>query len=284
MPLQGLGTALEGGAGDRLGGSLLTPCVSLWIGPSLGAVERACLKSVLRQGHPLALYCYSPPAGVPDGVELRDAAQIIPQHRIIRHKSGSVALFADWFRYELQRRGLGTWLDTDIYLLKPLDGENAYLLGEEEPGRINNGVMRIPSDSPLLPPLLAMFEEKCVPFWLPPRARLAAWWRLRTTGSSGLADMHWGSTGPQALSALAARHGLAHLAEPPQVFYPARWQDAEWIRDPGVALQDVITGQTVALHLWNERIKRFKNLPAPGGSFLARLQAEGAPDRVEAAA
>src|SRR5687768_2878830 len=89
--------------------SLLTQCVTLWIGPSLGAVERACLKSVLRQGHRLALYCYREPIGVPDGVELRDAAEILPEHRIIRHKTGSVALFANWFRYELQRRSLGTW-------------------------------------------------------------------------------------------------------------------------------------------------------------------------------
>ena len=42
-------------------------------------------------------------------MELRDAAEILPESRIIRHKTGSVALFANWFRYELQRRGLGTW-------------------------------------------------------------------------------------------------------------------------------------------------------------------------------
>jgi hypothetical protein len=233
---------------------------------------------VLRHGHPLALYCYRPPAGVPAGVELRDAAEILPESRIIRHETGSVALFANWFRYELQRRGLGTWLDTDAYLLKPLESERPYLMGEFEPGRINNGLIRFPPDSPLLPPLIALFEEKTVPSWLPVRARAAAWWRLRTTGRSGLSRMPWGSAGPQALTAIARDKGLAHLAEPPEVLYPARWQDADWIRDPAVRLDDVITERTVSIHVWNERIKHFKEAPAPPASFLARLQHEGAPD------
>jgi hypothetical protein len=86
------------------------------------------------------------------------------------------------------------------------------------------------------------------------------------------------------LSSLAKRHGLAHLAEAPEVLYPARWQDADWIRDPSVRLEDVITERTVSVHVWNERIKHFKDQPAAPGSFLARLQAEGAPDRAEAAA
>lgn len=266
------------------GAPLLAQCVMLWIGPVLGAVERACIKSVLRQGHPLALYCYRRPAGVPAGVELRDAAEILPEDRIIRHRTGSVALFANWFRYELQRRGLGTWLDTDAYLLRPLESEKPYLLGEFEPGRINNGLIRIPADSPVLPPLIALFEEKTVPAWLPPRARVAAWWRLKTTGRSGLAQMPWGSAGPQALTALARAYDIAHLAEPPEVLYPAPWQKADWIRDPAIRLEDVISERTVSIHLWNERIKQFKDAPAPAGSFLARIQAEGAPDPVEAAA
>lgn len=133
--------------------TVMPQCVTLWVGPRLGPVERACLRSVINQGHPLALYCYSVPDGVPSGVELRDAAKILPADAIIRHQSGSVALFANWFRYELQRLGAGTWVDCDVYLLAPLDGRSPYLFGEEAPGRINNGVLRLPSESPLLPSL-----------------------------------------------------------------------------------------------------------------------------------
>ena len=257
-------------------------CNSLWIGPSLGPIERACLRSVLRQGHPVSLYCYHEPEGVPDGVELRDASEIIPEDRIIRHHTGSVALFSNWFRYELQRLGRGIWIDCDVYLLAPLASSQGYLVGEEAPGRANTGVLRFPPDSPLIPPLIALFEEREVPPWLPWRAWIAARWRLRTTGRSGLARMPWGSAGPQALTALMRRFGLLGLALPADVLNPVRYQDADWIRDPGVKLEQVITPRTRSIHLWNECIKGFKEQPAPSGSFLARLQQEGA--RAERAA
>ena len=109
----------------------MTDCVSLWIGERLGAVERACLRSVVRQGHRVSLYCYGPPEGVPDGLETRDARDIIPEAAIFRNHAGSVGHFSDWFRYELQKRSLGTWVDTDVYLLRPLDGEKPDLFGEK---------------------------------------------------------------------------------------------------------------------------------------------------------
>ena len=256
--------------------SPLPRCATLWIGPRLGLLERACLRSVLRQGHRLTLYCYKPPEGVPEGLEMADAAAILPADRIVRHHGGSPSLFSNLFRYELQRRGLGTWIDSDVYLLAPIDGGSDYLLGYEAPGVINGAVLRLPPDSPMLPPLIALFDEREVPPWLPWRARLAARLRLALTGRSGLADMPWGSAGPRALSWLAPHLGLADRALPREVLYPVPWQQAEWILDPAAALADKVAPQTIAIHLWNDRIKHLKDRPAPPGSFLARLQEEGA--------
>jgi hypothetical protein len=87
--------------------------------------------------------------------------------------------------------------------------------------------------------------------------------------------MPWGSAGPTAISHLARRHDIGRFALPPEIFYPARWQDALWITDPDRTLDEMITPRTVALHLWNERIKQVKDRPARPGSFLARLQDEG---------
>jgi hypothetical protein len=255
---------------------VLAPCVTLWIGPQLGAVERACLKSVISQGHPLALYCYDVPEGVPTGVEVRDAASILPRDRVIRHRSGSVALFSNWFRYELQRRELGIWLDTDVYLLRPITLPNEYIMGEQAAGKLNNAVLRIPPNSPVLPALLELFEEKIVPRWIPLSARVAARWRLARSGRVGLSHMPWGVTGPLALTAIAEQYGLATLALPRGIFYPVAWQDAEWVCNQDVSVDQMITPDTVGIHLWNERIKRFKNLPAPAHSFLERLHTEGA--------
>ena len=239
-------------------------CVTLWIGDALGQVERACLRSVMHHDHALALYCYRRPSGVPDGIDVRDASEVLPESAIVRHRSGSVALFSDWFRYELLARGLGTWVDTDLYLVRPLDMDRPYLFGKQivspvRPWRwraresINGSVLRIPPDSPMLPPLIAQF-----------------------TGQPDLAQQRWGSAGPFALTDAAARFGLGSEALPSEVFNPVPWYRARWILDPAQGLSEVVTQRTVGVHLWNECIRSFKDEPAPPGSFLDRLQREGA--------
>lgn len=253
-------------------------CATLWIGERLGPVERACLRSVLRQGHPLALYCYRRPEGVPEGVEVRDAAEVLPEASVVRHRNGSPALFANRFRYELQRRGAGAWVDTDVYLVAPLPDARPYLLGREDGRFLGNAVLRLPPDAPVLAELLALFAERRVPPWLSPRERLRAWARLARTGRTGIAEMPWGTLGPRAVTAVLHRAGLDGWALPQDVLYPVGCDDAAWVLDPDVLLEARTTPRTVAVHLWNEKIKRVKDAPAPPGSFLARLQAEGAED------
>ena len=251
-------------------------CVNLWIGRSLGPIERACMKSVLRQGHSLALYCYEEVEGVPDGVEMRDAAEILPLSAIppswVRSRSD---LYSDWFRYEIQKRGLGTWLDLDVYLVAPLDLDRPNLFGDYEPGKINGAVLRLPPDSPMLPVLLQPFYESRIPDWLSWRWRIeGAAWRL-LTGASDLTRTPWGVTGPYAMTAAAHRCGLQSEALPQEIFYPIEWRKAAWIGDPSIQLDDLVTERTVAIHLWNECIRDIKSRPAAKGSFLARLQEEG---------
>lgn len=251
-------------------------CSTLWIGDALGPVERACLRSVLNQGHQLTLYCYRKPEGIPHGVQIRDAHDILPASEIFFHRNGSIAAFADWFRLELQRRGLGTWVDTDVYLLSPLDAERPYLFGEEEqPSGINNAVLRLPADAPLLAALLDIFKTRRIPSWFPPRIYWRARLREMIGGRVDFTDLPLGSTGPFALTAAARRFGVAGEALPVDVFNPVAWDKAGWIRDPAIRLESVITKRTVAVHLWNECIKRFKNAPAAEGSFLSRLHHEG---------
>lgn len=255
---------------------MTSDCVTLWIGDSLGPVERACMRSVLRQGHSLALYCYGRPSGVPDGVELREASTVLPESEVMFHRTGSPGLFADWFRLELQKRALGTWIDLDMYLLGPIDLAQPYLLAEEEPGLINNAVLRLPSDSPMLPLLIEPFEKRTTPSWLPWHRYLWAKAGELLHGEADLSQLPWGTTGAYGLTALARRFGLYSLAYPPDVFYPTGWRQARWIVDPGVKPDDVTTERTRAIHLSNQCIAAFKNLPAPEGSFLSRLQREGA--------
>jgi GT2 family glycosyltransferase len=96
-----------------------------------------------------------------------------------------------------------------------------------------------------------------------------------TTGRNDVTLMPRATTGPHALTWIARNMSLDREALPPDVLYPIRWQDAAWVADPSARLEDRISESTVAIHLWNEIIKTFKNAPAPAGSFLARLQEEG---------
>jgi hypothetical protein len=231
------------------------------------------MASVLRHGHRLVLYCYEQPSGVPVGVEIADAAAIIPREKIIRYRNGSVALFSNWFRYELQRRGIGTWIDCDVYLVAPLDQTVPFLFGWQD-SLINGAVLRLPAESPMVESLLEIFEKSEVPDWLPLRERIVAQWHRIRSGEIDLSKMRWGSAGPLAITTLAKRYGRDHHALARDVFYPVGWQNAGWIRKPTLSLENVITPRTVAVHLWNECIKQFKNMEAPKGSFLARLHDE----------
>lgn len=255
---------------------MLADCVTLWVGDSLTAVERACLRSVMRNGHALALYCYDQVDGVPQGVELRDAREILPREHIFLQRNGSVAAFSDWFRYELLRRELGIWIDTDIYLLKPLKSDGDYLFGEEERGVINNAILQLPPRSPILERLLAVFEQRRTPPWLPWRSWAPVRMGEMLNGGVDLSRLPWGATGPMAMTALCKELGLASRAQPAEVFSPVPWSRADWILDPRLGPAEVTTPMTRAVHLWNYCIAPYKAATAPAGSFLERLQREGA--------
>ena len=175
----------------------------------------------------------------------------------------------------MQRRNAGTWVDADVYLLKPLDGERPYLFGYQDRSLINGAVLRLPPDAPLVAELLAIFDEQTVPSWLPWIERVRSRRRLKMKGRTGLAYMPWGVAGPQAITALARAQGLTDWAQPRGVFYPYHYSEAGWILQPETGIARKVGSETVSIHLWNEVIKRFKDQPAPTGSFLARIQAEG---------
>jgi hypothetical protein len=238
------------------------------------------LRSVLHYNQRVTLYTYCKIGNVPRGVIVADAEEILPRDRIFAHgDSGSVAVFADWFRYQLQALGKGTWVDCDAYMIAPLDGQSPYLMGVDRPGgMIQNGILRVPPDSPMLPDLLRFYEDPFVPSWVPWKSWLKAQGRRLLSGRIDPALLPWGTGGPLGLTALAKRHGLYELALPADVLYPKPWEEADWIRDPSIRLEDVTTSRTVSVHLYNERIKHFKNAPKPpAGSFLDRLHREGAP-------
>ncbi len=63
---------------------------SLWIGEQLGYVERLTMASALSVGHPFTLYSYTAEklAGVPSGVQVRDANEVVPYKALAHYFDG----------------------------------------------------------------------------------------------------------------------------------------------------------------------------------------------------
>ena len=105
---------------------------SLWIGLPLSLMERLSITSFLQNSHEYHLYRYDEIANVPDGTVLRDAAEILPASEIFYYRRGggrgSVAAFADLFRYKLLLEKGGWWVDTDMVVCRRFISPNPLFL------------------------------------------------------------------------------------------------------------------------------------------------------------
>lgn len=72
----------------------------LWVGNQLSPIEQLCMKSFLYHGHQVDLYAYTDIKGVPSGVNMCDANEIVESEKVFKHM-GSYAAFADLFRWAL---------------------------------------------------------------------------------------------------------------------------------------------------------------------------------------
>ena len=59
---------------------------SLWVGERLSTMERLCLSSFVKNGHEVHLYTYSDVEGIPEGVQVKDGSEILPEDMIFMYK------------------------------------------------------------------------------------------------------------------------------------------------------------------------------------------------------
>ncbi len=95
-----------------------------WHGEPLSAVHWACLRSFLNEGHSFDLYTYQI-MDVPDGVRLKNAAEVIPLSQIFFHNNirtgmPDVAPFTDYFRLKVLYDYGGWWCDVDTVCLSEI--------------------------------------------------------------------------------------------------------------------------------------------------------------------
>lgn len=256
--------ALAPGAGRPL-------AQSLWVGPSLRWIERMSMQSFLLNGWRYKLYVYDEPAGVPDGVELADAAAILPRSAVFREGAGSGAhrgslgAFSDLFRYALLERRGGFWTDTDVISLDLFDPEGARFVASEwtDAGLIgpNGAQMAAPPGDPL---------QRA--------ARVAAEEALED------GDLHFARIGPELLAELLAGGGLDDYAlMPPAFLNPIGWMQTGRLVAPFARQRlDPAFAAARSIHVYTETWRLIGlglDRPPPQDSFLARMQARIADDR-----
>jgi hypothetical protein len=242
----------------------------------LPPLAAGCLASFVRHGHRVFLHSYtSPMAGVPDGVTLCDAAQILPFDVSLRHRrSGSYALFANFFRYRLLQAGAGLWVDCDVYCLRPFNFPEPFLFGWEDRSRINNAVLKLPPDSEVLRRLLSVQDDLGRrPPWIERRIWMKSQLKSLLYRENVLAVSPWGVAGPTALTWCLRQQGMQRCAKDIAVFYPVPVSHTRCLARADVDIGKFITPRTHGIHLWHNFI-RTQDVVVERGSFLDRVSGE----------
>lgn len=235
----------------------LFPIVTFWMGKSLSAIEIASLLSMQKAGHRVVLFSYERPADIPEGIDWQNAAEVLPRGDFVFYKGSNPALGADLFRYRLQARELGLWLDTDILLLKPVVRQEHEVYGWQDDVRINNAVLYLQPGSPVLRDLLAYTGDN---YPVPPFVDQSVQRQLVMAKRAGtpvhVSQMPWGVWGPFALTHFVKTNGLEKHASPPEVFYPIHFSEPHRLVTRGGQVEKAITDATLGVHLWNNNLRK----------------------------
>jgi hypothetical protein len=108
-------------------------------------MERLSVASAIATGHDVTVFSYEPQALAQQGLGCRiaDAREILEDRHLDHLRSTMPAHFSDLLRVEGIAKGLGTWIDLDIIMLRPMP-EEEYLFGWETNKQICNAVLRLP--------------------------------------------------------------------------------------------------------------------------------------------
>ncbi|WP_211785268.1 hypothetical protein [Falsirhodobacter algicola] len=261
----------------------------LWMRGSLSFVEKLCVKSFLDAGHRTILYSYEPIGNVPEGVELRDASDVLPEEGMLVHeRTGSPAPHADLFRYRMlaQHENL-IWADTDAYCVKPFETTNGHYHGWESPTHINVGVLGLPHDSATLAALLDFTsDEFAIPTWYGDRYTR----RLKKAAEAGhpvhTGQQPWGVWGPHALTHFLHETGEAKFSLPQDVLYPFTFADRRKIIKAGIDTTRYLTEDTASIHFYGRRMRKhiaqtYEGLP-PIDGLLGQLLVKHGIDPLDA--
>lgn len=231
---------------------------ALWIGGTLSFLEQLCLKSFVDAGQHIVLYTYEGVTNAPEGVELADAATILPPAGVLRHaRTGSPALHSDLFRYHmLAKCDRMIWADTDAYCVRPFTTPTGHFHAWESEEGVNGGVLGLPQDSATLHGLIAFTSDPyAIPTWYGP----AYVRELQEAAARGtpvhVGDMPWGVWGPHALTHFLKATGEVARTLPRAALYPFAYHERNLMLRPGVDAGAFVTDQTFSIHFYGRRMR-----------------------------
>lgn len=250
--------------------------MTFWHGRPLDRLRRLCLRSQLKLGHRVTIFAFGDIGDLPAGVAVEDAETVLPRafaRKIRPPEQGGLehwrtaVQYSDFFRIRLQSLGRGLWLDSDVYLLRPiaLDPREPYFAWEGL-YHVGNSVLYLPPTHPITAgyeTLMAqdvLFSDALMPY----HRFMGHWRRFRDGEAFVPANVRVGLYGPAALTNLAWRYGALRCAggrksfysihrRPDLFFAPTDFRPI--ISDPAV----------VGLHLSPK--KHTDDLPAPGSLY-----------------
>lgn len=202
-----------------------------WHGEALSPLERACMQSFIAHGHRVRVYSYDEIA-LPRGVENADARDVLPQDRLFLF-AGSPAAFASMFRYKLLFQVGGWWADTDVLCRKPEVPACRYYWAEEQPGGLNNAILKFPQADPLCGRLAELSQKRAG--------------RLK----------RWGQLGPDLVTEVLPTSLPADHAGSTEDAYPIHWLQTHFFWVPGLA--DAVNTRTrgsTFVHFWHSQFAR----------------------------
>lgn len=187
-----------------------------WDG-NLSIFEKSSLMSFVKNNFRVNLWTYSSPEDVPNGVNVKDANEILDESWIGKYvfedpsKSSNkniYTLFSDLFRVKLVSEGHGWWFDLDCFCLKDekyfqeLASKNIFVMGKENEEEVNASVLFISEES---------FAKKFSKY-------------IFSTAKSS-EDRSYGFTGPRAITKFLKDRNLFEMSQKPNTFYPIEYQN-----------------------------------------------------------
>ncbi|SDG88622.1 capsular polysaccharide synthesis protein [Pelagibacterium luteolum] len=240
----------------------LPPICSFWYG-DLSYLARLCLASFVEKGHKVTLFSYDDLGGLPPGVHLADASEVLPREKMFFYKgTRTPAVFSDLFRLELMAQNRGIWVDCDVYCVRPFDSLPPYVFGYENyptlrngfAAQVNQAVFACPAHSELLAALKAVFTSGNIPPGLAPWRHAEVVVRRALGEDLPVHHMQFGATGPVPLNHYIKAMNLTGYVQPKTVFYPVDYGTADRLLQKGSRIEDFVAPDTLAVHIWNSAL------------------------------